>query len=693
VPAALARLVTTYPRRVLGGAIALLLVAFVFGAPVAGLLSTGDNFSDPGSESIAADNRLEDATTVKPEPFAVVLVEPVSRARAVERTLATTPGIARTISIADGPNPSLVSRDGRSTIVVGYRANGSDEDDVGDAVKERLEGQPGVTVGGPGLSGPAVGDKVIEDLARAELLAFPVLFLLSLFVFRGFVAALLPLFTGLFTVMLTFLALRVANDIHPLAIFALNLTTGLGLGLAIDYSLLMVSRFREELSRGREPRAALTRTMATAGRTIMFSALTVAAAMLCLLVFPQRFLYSMGIAGALTSAIGALVAVTALPALLMVLGRRVDALAPKRWQRREVATEHGFWYRLSRAVMRRPVPIALGSTLLLLLLGLPFLSVKFTGFDASVLPKDTGPRQVDDALRRDFPPGRGEPVTVALQAPRSDWAEVRTYAQRLRELPSAASVAPPRHLGRDTWQIDVFSDARVFDDATQDLVRDARATPAPGSALVGGESARFVDRQDALQHRLPLALTILVLTTLAILWAMTGSVILPLKALVMNLLTVSAAFGLLVLVFQDGRFETLLGYTSQGALESSQPLVLLAVAFGLSTDYGVFLLTRIKEEHDAGASNEDAVALGLQRTGRIVTAAALLFSVALAAFATSQIVFIKELGLGTVAAVLIDATIVRALLVPSLMKLLGEWNWWAPAPLRRLHTRLGLRPA
>jgi putative drug exporter of the RND superfamily len=690
----ISRLVTTHPGRVLGAAVALLLVAFAFGAPVAGLLETGDNFSDPGSESIAADDRLDAATASKPEPFTVVLVRPAARAASVERALARTPGIARTVSVADGPDPALVSRDGRSTIVLGYRADGTDEDNVGDAVKARFDGVPGVTVGGAGLAGPAVGDKVTADLARAELLAFPLLFLLSLLVFRGFVAALLPLFTGLFTVMLTFLALRVANDLHPLAIFALNLTTGLGLGLAIDYSLLMVSRFREELARGAEPRAAVARTMATAGRTIFFSSMTVAAAMLCLLVFPQRFLYSMGIAGALTAAIGATVALTALPALLTLLGRRVDALAPRRWQHREVATDAGFWYRLSRAVMRRPAPIAAAATILLLACAVPFLGIRFTGFDASVLPKDTAPRQVDDALRRDFPPGQGDPVTVALSAPRGDGAAVRAYANRLRTLRTSASVAPPRYLGRGTWQIDVFSGGRAFDDVSRDLVGDVRATPAPGPALVGGEAARFTDRQATTARRLPLAVAILVLTTLLILWVMTDSVVLPVKALAMNLLTVSAALGLLVLVFQDGRFESLLGYTGQGALESTQPLVLLAVAFGLSTDYGVFLLTRIKEARDAGAPNDEAVAIGLQRTGRIVTAAALLFSVAVGAFATSGIVFIKELGLGMVAAVLIDATIVRALLVPSLMKLLGEWNWWSPAPLRRLHAKLGrLRPA
>ncbi len=277
---------------------------------------------------------------------------------------------------------------------------------------------------------------------------------------------------------------------------------------------------------------------------------------------------------------------------------------------------------------------------------------------------------------------------MAVSAPRDAAGALRAYAERLSRVDGVTEVAPPRLVGQGTWQIDVVPSAPTLDDRTLDLVAAVRAVPAPADALIGGQAARFVDQQAGLAARLPLALAVLAVTTVVILFAMTGSVVLPLKALLMNLLSLSAAFGLLVLVFQDGRLEGLLGFESQGALESTQPLVLLCLAFGLSTDYGVFLLHRIKEARDAGASDEEAVALGLQHTGRIVTAAALLFCVAIGAFATSQIVFIKQVGLGTAAAVLIDATIVRALLVPALMRLLGEWNWWAPRPLRAVHARL-----
>ncbi|MGI8593865.1 MAG: MMPL family transporter [Solirubrobacteraceae bacterium] len=681
-----------------------LVVAFAFGGPVAGLLSTGDDFSDPGAESVAAVQRIERATGVDAGPWVIALVRPpggevtgpagMRETARVAAALRSVPGVARTVSYADGRDRAFVSRDGDATYVVAFLRSGTDGDDAAEKVKDRLEGRPGVTLGGRGLAGPTVGEQVSEDLAKAELLAFPLLFLLSLWVFRGVVAALLPLFVGLFTVMGTFLALRLVNEVELLSIYALNLATALGLGLAIDYSLFMVSRYREEMAAGAEPRVALARTMSTAGRTILFSSLTVAAAMLSLLVFPQRFLYSMGISGALVALIGAVVALTALPALLMVLGRRVNALAPRRWQRREAdGDEHGFWHSVSRGVMRRPLPIALVTAALLVALGLPFTGIKFTGVDASVLPDGSSPKVVDQALKAQFPPGRDEPVSVAVAAPRSAGPRVEAYAQRLGGLDGAAQVAPPRFLGRDTWQVQVFSEKPVLDGGSLDLVRAARDVTPPGPALVGGESAVFVDQQTAIGDRLPVALAILAMTTLVILFALTGSVILPIKALLMNVLTLSAAFGLLVLVFQDGRLEGPLDYTSQGAIESTQPLVLLALAFGLSTDYGVFLLTRIKEARDAGASNDDAVAIGLQRTGRIVTAAALLFSIALGAFATSEIIFIKEVGLGTVAAVLIDATIVRALLVPSLMALLGEWNWWAPQPLRRLHGRIRMREA
>jgi RND superfamily putative drug exporter len=701
--AALARLATRRPRRVLGATALLFVVAVVVGGPVAGLLSTGNDFADPGAESIAAGERIEAAAGVEPSPSIIVLVRPqggdvrapAARGRVAEvaRALRAIPGVARVTSIADAPSPALVSRDGSATyLTAALRPLGDDgRGEVADAVRARLGDEPDVTLGGPAFAGPAVGDQVSEDLARAELLAFPILFGLSLVVFRGMVAALLPLFVGVLSIFGTFLALRLVNEVQLLSIYALNLAIATGLGLAIDYSLFVVSRFREELDRGLEPAAALARTLATAGRTVLFSALTVAAALASLLVFPQRFLYSMGLSGALCALIAALVTLTALPALLALLGHRVNALAPARLRHRAVPLERGLWFRLSRAVMRRPGAVAAATAALLIVVGLPFLRIEFTGVDASVLPEDAAPRIVDTALRTEFEAGATRPVLAVVTAPEGTAGEVRAYAQRLGELPGAEGVMPPRFLGRQTWQVAVAPTAPALDERTLELVRDVRdvrGEPAPGPVLVGGFAAEFVDQQQALGDRLPLALAILALTTLVILFAMTGSVVLPVKALVMNVLTLSAAFGLLVLVFQDGRLEGLLGYTSQGALESTQPLVLLAVAFALSTDYGVFLLTRIKEAHDGGLSTDDAVAVGLQRTGRIVTAAALLLCVALGAFATSEMIFIKQVGLGVAAAVLIDATIVRALLVPALIKLLGDWNWWAPAPLRRLHARL-----
>ncbi|HEV2774123.1 MAG TPA: MMPL family transporter, partial [Solirubrobacteraceae bacterium] len=586
-------------------------------------------------------------------------------------------------------NP-FVSRDGRSSFVAVYLRSGADGEAAGARIERRLAGLRGVLVGGGAVAGPVVGDQVSEDLAKAEMLACPLLFLLTLVVFRGAVAALLPLFVGLLTIMMTFLGLRLFNEATALSIFALNLAIGLGLGLAIDYSLFVLSRYREEMEQHGPGREALTRTLRTAGRTVVFSSLTVAAAMLSLLVFPQRFLYSMAISGSLTALAAGLISLVALPAVLMLLGPRVDALAPKRWRRRHVSTERGFWYRLSHGVMRRALLIAVATSAVLIAAGIPFTRIEFTGVDASVLPDSAVPKQVDTALRTEFPPGRASPLHVAVDAPRGSAGELRAYAQRLQGLESVAAVEPPRFVGDDTWLVTVAPEGGALDQRALDLVRAVRAGPAPGDVRVAGESARFVDQRAGLADRLPLAIAVLAITTLLLLFVMTGSVVLPFKALLMNLLGISAAFGVLVLVFQDGRLEGLLDYTSQGALEITQPLVLLAIVFGLSTDYGVFLLTRIKEARDAGATNDEAVALGLQRTGRIVTAAALLLCVALGAFATSQIVFIKQLGVGAAAAVLIDAFIVRALLVPALMKLLGERNWWAPRPLARLHARLRL---
>ncbi len=650
-----------------------------------GELGNENDFDDPAAEAVAARNAVTDATGAFAAPSVVALVRLDAQADSAEgqEQIARVGealrdrDIASVVAYEPGGDRRLVSRDGRSTYLLATFKN--DQAGAAERIEQRFEDEPDVTLGGGAFAAPQVGDQVSADIARAELIAFPILFLLTLLVFRSPIAALLPLAVGASTILFSFLAIRVVNQINPMSIFSLNLINGLGLGLAIDYSLFMVSRFREELAGGRDRQAALAQTLRTAGRVVAFSAITVACALAALIVFRQRFLYSMGIGGALCALIAAGVSLTLLPALLGMLGERVNAGGPRRWKEaiaREARAERsGFWYRHSQRVMRRPVTVAVGASVLLIALGLPFLTIKFTGIDASVLPSNQSARIVDDAIRTEFPPSETSPVYVAL-GPGASAAAVREYAARLPK-----PVAPPR-VG--DARIDLIAPGRPLSDEAKDFVRSVRAVNAPFETKVGGQTAGFLDQQTSLRAHLPTALAILAATTLIILFVMTRSVVLPIKALVMNLLSLCAAFGLLVLVFQDGHLEWLLRFTSQGAIESSQPVLLFAVAFGLSTDYGVFLLGRIKELHDEGLSNEEAVALGLQRTGRIVTFAALLMVIAIGCFVTAQIIFIKQLGFGVAVAVLIDATIVRALLVPALMRLLGDWNWWVPRPLAKL---------
>ena len=701
---ALSRLATHRPRRVVAVSLVIAVTCAVLGGGVAERLGPY-GAEDPGTDSVAADRMLEHGSGVDPDTGLVALVGTTGRpstsaarhrVRRVASTLRADSAVGRVTTFYGSGQRALVSRDGRSQIVaVNFRPiSDSKQQDAAVRLGDELNGS-GVKLGGFAAASADVNEQVGKDLARAEMLAFPLLFVLSLLFFRSVVAAGLPLLVGGLAIVGTFFALRLVNEVTEVSVFALNLTTGLGLGLAIDYSLFIVARYREEIAKLGPGPEALRRTLATAGRTVLFSSLTVAAALASLLVFPQKFLYSMGLGGSIVALIAAGVALLVLPAVLALLGHRVNSLSPK-WLRHRAdvdsrPAEDGFWYRLSRLVMRRPGAIAAGAATVLVLAGLPFLGIKFTAIDASVLPESSISRQVDIALERDFAPGRTNPILVAAET-RPDVA-ARRYAERLGKLPGAAGATPPSAVGDGTSLIQVFPRGGELSEASQELVRSVRAEEAPFPTAVGGETARFVDLKTSIVDHLPLALAIVVLATIAVLFLMTGSLILPLKALVMNLLTLSATFGLLVLIFQDGRLEGLLDYTSQGALETTQPVLIFALAFGLSTDYGVFLLSRIKEARDQGASDSESVAIGLERTGRIVTAAALLFSIAIGAFATSEIIFIKENGVGTAIAVLIDATIIRALLVPSLMKLLGHRNWWAPAPLRRLHSRLRLKEA
>jgi uncharacterized membrane protein YdfJ with MMPL/SSD domain len=676
-------------------------VAGALGGGVASKLAPyGDD--DPATESVKATDRLE-ADGYR-DPSVIVLFQNTSptskdgqqRIQQVERQLRADPDVARVTGYRDTQSRDFVSSDGNATyLAVSLKpTDDKEEQDAAKKISDDLSGQPGVSVGGIALAQEQVNKQVEKDLRTAEMLAFPILFLLSLLFFRSGVSALLPLMIGGLAIVGTFLLLRVANEFVDVSIFALNLTTGLGLGLAIDYSLFVVSRYREEIAKFGPGAEAMRRTMNTAGRTVLFSSITVAVALASLMVFPQRFLYSMGLGGMLVALLAAFIALTVLPAVLALLGQRVNAWAPgflqRRAERDATRTESGFWYRLSRFVMRRPIGIATVTAAILIVLGIPFWSLKFTSVDAQVLPESASARQVDNVMRAQFPPFHDTPNLLLVE--NATPSALKTIDREVSQVKGIAEVAPPQQLANGDAVVQAYSDDSYISDSSRNAAKEIRDLPVPAGSelLVGGAAAHFVDLQDSLKSHAPIALAIVIVATLIVLFLMTGSVVLPIKQLVMNALNLSAVFGILVFVFQDGRLEGLLDYQSQGALEQTMPILLFAVVFGLSTDYGVFLLSRIKEAHDSGVPSSEAVAVGLERTGRIVTAAALLFAIAIGAFATSQIIFIKENGVGTALAVLIDASLIRALLVPSLMELLGDWNWWAPKPLRRLHERFGL---
>jgi uncharacterized membrane protein YdfJ with MMPL/SSD domain len=697
----LASLAQNHGRRTAIFAVAFFLVAGALGGGVASKLAPY-GADDPATQSVKANDRLDEDGYR--DPSIVVLFQNTSPTSAagrqrivqVESELRANADVAKVVGYPETQSRDFVSRDGDSTYLAVSLKPTDDkaEQDAAKAIADDLSDHPYIKVGGIALAQEQVNKQVEKDLRMAELLAFPLLFLLSLLFFRSGVAALLPLMIGGLAIVGTFLALRIANEFVDVSVFALNLTTGLGLGLAIDYSLFIVSRYREEIARSGPGAAAMRRTLNTAGRTVLFSSLTVAVALASLLVFPQGFLYSMGLGGALVALLAMTMALTVLPAVLALLGNRVNSWAPAFLQRRAehdaTGTQSGFWYRLSRFVMRRPIGIATVTAAILIVLGIPFYSIKFTSVDAQVLPDSASARQVDNVMRAEFPPFHDTPNLLLVE--HATPAALKTVEREVKQVDGIAQVQPPQKLANGDAVIAAYSDESYIAGRSRDAVAQIRDLSLPGGSqlLVTGAAAHFVDLQDSLEAHAPIALAIVIVATLIVLFLMTGSLVLPVKQLLMNFLNLSAVFGILVFIFQDGRLEGLLDYRGQGALEQTMPILLFAVVFGLSTDYGVFLLSRIKEAHDSGLPSSEAVAVGLERTGRIVTAAALLFAIAIGAFATSQIIFIKENGVGTALAVLIDASLIRALLVPSLMELLGDWNWWAPRPLRRLHERWGL---
>src|SRR5215207_509240 len=541
----LAQLANGRARRVVIVAAIFFVVAGTLGAGVAERLDPY-GADDPDTESVIADERLEDAGFR--ETGVVVLIQDVDvrssegheRVGAITREMQRDPDVASVSGFGRGGSDDFVSRDGRSTyLAVALKPTDDDElQDAAERITDSLADERGVTVGGPAVAQNQVNEQVEEDLRTAELYA-------------------LPLLVGGLAIVGTFLMLRVASELTSVSIFALNLVTGLGLGLAIDYSLFIVSRYREEIAKTGPGLEAMRRTTATAGRTVMFSSLTVAGAMAALLVFPQRFLYSMGLGGMFVALIAAAIALVVLPAVLALLGRRVNALAPAflrgRAERDARPAEHGFWHRLSRLVMRFPGRIAIASAAFRIALGIPFFSIKFTSVDAQVLPDSASANQVDDALRADFPPFRDTPIQLAVSGGR---AEAETVARDAAQLPGVAEVRPPTELDGGNYVVEVVSSNPPLSQASEGLVADLRALE--GDAPATGSTAGFVDLKDSLADHLPLMLAIVVAVTLVVLFLFTGSVVLPVKQILMNLLGLSAVFGILVLIFQDGRLEGLL---------------------------------------------------------------------------------------------------------------------------------------
>lgn len=678
----LASIATAHPRRF--GVVTLLvfLVVAVIGSAAPGSFDVARAFVDPGSDSTHARDQIEAASGQTAEPAVLALVDGApgsAKVEGVAKKLEADPGIAQVILPTAGS--PLVSSDGRRSMVGATVRAAASETDVAERLMDSFDGEAGVELGGNAIGQTQVSEQATTDLATAELIAFPLLALLTFLFFRG-IAALLPLAVGATTVLGAFAALRAVNEALAISPFALNLVIGMGLGLAIDYSLLSVSRFREEMGRGVAPPQALVATLRNAGHTVLFSAVTVAAALACLCVFPQRFLISMGIGGIVVALVAAAATFLVLPPLLILMAPRLGKVTPK-------PDGQGRWYGLAKWVMRRPALTAIGAAALMCVLAAPTLGLNWTGVDATSLPKDKSARTVFEASQREFPDADTAPVFVAVDAPQGDGARVASYGHALGEVEGVQRTSEPAYLGDDVWRVEADVPGAPSSGAAQGAIGGLRAVAAPFPTAVGGSAAELKDSQAAVTDSVGLAVALLVVLTCTALWLMTGSVVLPVKALLMNFLTLASATGIVVFVFQEGNLAGLFGSAAQGGIEQTDYLVMAAIVFGLSTDYGVFLLTRIKETRDRGASDDEAIAGGLERTGSIVSAAAVLLAIALGAFVTSGMVFLKELGLGAGMAVILDAFVVRALLVPSLMKLLGVANWWSPRPLRRLHERVG----
>jgi RND superfamily putative drug exporter len=687
--------------------LALVIAAGVYGFGVFDHLAQG-GFDDPDSESsreLAMEretfgNRTVDAVAIYSSDE-LTARSPEFRAE-VARTLDEIPeGTTSTVvSYYDTRSPELVSKDGHA-IQVQISLAGDDQDallDNWDQVEPALESEQLETdlAGSFAVYGD-VNEITSEDLERAELISLPIVILLALLIFGSLVAAAMPALVGAAAVVGSLAVVRLLATATDVSVFSVNVISLLGMGLAIDYALFVISRFREELARlpGDDPDAAakaITTTMTTAGRTVLFSGLTVAAAMSSLLVFPQNFLRSMGYGGISAVVIAMLAALTVLPATLRLLGRRIDA-GRMPWRRHRpvsVDDDHGWWARLAHGVMRRPVVVIVVVSAALLAVASPFLGAQWGSVDYRVLPEDASAHVAADKLNSEFGP---EQSSANLLLDGVDRQDVSAYTNEVEAVDGITAVQPVESRG-DRTLLRAFWEGNSQDQRSQGIVRDLRTVDPPdGEALVGGLTADTVDLIRSVGEHLPWMGLIVVGVMLVLLFLAFGSLVLPLKAVAMNAVSITASFGVVTWIFQEGHFSDLLGFESPGYLDSTNPILMLAILFGLSMDYEVFLLSRVREQWDRTHDNDLAVATGVQKTGRIITSAALLLAVVIGAFGLSGIVFMKMIGIGMLVALIIDATVVRALLVPATMKLLGRWNWWAPGPLRRWWERYGWREA
>ncbi len=728
----IARLALASPRRILVAALLVMVACGIFGVPVVAHLSAG-GFQDPTSESAHASRVLIDTFGQGDMDLLISLRSDggVNAARAVatdiESRLSESPYVGEVTSAWTAPPSAagaLISEDGKTGLIVagitgGETAAQQHAEELTDAL---VHDRDGVTVraGGVAMTYVQINSQTERDLLLMESIAVPLSFVVLVWVFGGLLAAALPVAVGGFAILGSMAVLRAVTLVTDVSIFVLNLSIAMGLALAIDYTLLIISRYRDELAGGADRERALVRTMTTAGRTVLFSALTVALSMIAMVVFPMYFLKSFAYAGIAVVAFAAVAAIVVAPAAIVLAGDRLDAFDVRRLVRRvrgkpepaAVPIERMFWYRSTKYVQRRAIPIGLAVVAVLVLLGLPFLGATWGFPDDRVLPQSASARQVGDDMRENFAVDSSANVTVVLPDARDiSPAGLDTYAAELSRVADVSTVSAPGGTFVDGTKVGppsaatgvadgkafltVGSTAALFTDASETQLDRLHAVEPPGGreAMLTGLAQINRDSADSITSRLPTVLGIIAAITFVLLFLLTGSVVLPLKALVLNVLSLTAAFGALVWIFQDGHLGAL-GTTPTGTLVANMPVLLFCIAFGLSMDYEVFLVSRIREfwlaSDRSAAANDESVALGLARTGRVVTAAALLMSISFAALIAAQVAFMRMFGVGLTLAILADATLVRMLLVPAFMHVMGRWNWWAPAPLARLHERIGL---